>query len=525
MAAQAASLFARKPQLRQCLLPLSAYLLSVLCLSACSGQAVFPEPPARTASYRIAAPADTPLARTVRRLSAGRDGLTGVYPVTSARNALATRLAAIRAARSSIDVQYFIFRRDETGLLFVRELVRAAERGVRVRFLLDDFTTGNADRVLLALAQLPNIEIRLFNPFPHRGPRAVEFFTDFPRLNRRMHNKSLTVDGSVSFIGGRNLSNKYFGIDHEINFGDLDMLTIGAAVGEISRQFDRYWNSDYSFPVTSAIAYHIDTRERQQLMAELDGNAAQLLDSDYGHSLKLSPVIRALSRDAGLWYWAPVQLLCDPPRKVAFPPEQQRLFAGAELMRHIVGAQREIVLISPYFLPGENYLRALLAAARRGVEIHILTNSLASTDVTLVHGAYRKYREPLLRAGVHLYELSSRLKYKQDNWNGDSRSLLHAKAFIIDKREIYVGSFNLDHRSMLLNTELGLLINSPQLAAEVTDNFIHNVRHNAYTLRLNGNRVEWQRADGALLHREPDATPWQRLGSIVSSWLPLEPLL
>jgi len=513
--------------LRQTPLLLFALLSLLPLLGGCAGRAVFAQPPARTPSYVIAAPlpAPTPLSRTTTRLTAGRSGLTGVYPVTSARNALATRLAAIRAARSSIDIQYFIFRRDDTGLLLTRELVRAAERGVRVRFLLDDFTTGNADRVLQALDQLPNIEVRLFNPFPHRGPRALEFFADFPRLQRRMHNKSLTVDGSVSFIGGRNLSNKYFGIDHEINFGDLDLITIGAAVAQIGRQFDEYWNSPYAFPVDAAIPRPLHAKARQLLMRELDGNAAALLDSDYGRGLALSPVIRALSRDPGLWYWAPARALYDPPHKVAIPPQRDRQFAGRALMQHILAARRQIVVISPYFLPGETYLQALLAAAQRGVAVYILTNSLASNDVVLVHGAYRKYRRPLLSAGVHLYELSSQLKYKQDNWNGDSRSLLHAKAFVIDGRELYVGSFNLDRRSLLLNTELGLLIESPQLAGQVADNFIHNVGNNAYSLALRGGKLVWLGPDGRARHGDPDTLVWQRLGSLLSSWLPLEPLL
>ena len=495
----------------------------LLCLCACSGPAVFPDPPVRTASYQRAAPADTPLARTVHRLTDNRDGQTGVYPVTSAQNALAVRLAAIRAARSSIDIQYFIFRRDETGLLLTRELVRAAERGVRVRFLLDDFTTGNADRVLLALDHLPNIEIRLFNPFPHKSPRALEFFADYPRLSRRMHNKSLTVDGEVSFIGGRNLSNKYFGIDHEINFGDLDMLAIGAAVTEIGQQFDLYWNSRFSFPVQAVIRHRFSPGELADLMKEMDHNAQSLLDSDYGRSLELSPVIRALSRDPELWYWADARPLYDPPRKVAFPPEQDRQFAGGALMRHILSARRQLIVISPYFLPGEAYLQALLDAARRGVDVHILTNSLASTDVILAHGPYRKYREPLLRAGIHLYELSSTLKYKLDNWNGDSRSLLHAKLFIVDKKDLYVGSFNLDRRSILLNTELGLLIHSPQLAGKMADNFTRNVGANAaYTLEWRDGQIEWHRADGKVFHREPDTSGWQRLRSVLSGWLPLE---
>ncbi|WP_250459104.1 phospholipase D-like domain-containing protein [Microbulbifer litoralis] len=503
------------------------YLLPLftLCLCACSGTPVFPEPPPRAPSFHREAPPAAPLVAITDRLTRGRAGRTGVYPLTSAQSALAVRLASIRAARGSIDIQYFIFRRDDTGLLLTRALIRAADRGVRVRFLLDDFTTGDADKVLVALDRHPNIEIRLFNPFPHEGPRAVEFFTDFARLQRRMHNKSLTVDNRVTFIGGRNLSNKYFGIDSEINFGDLDMLAIGAVVPEIAGQFDRYWNSPYSFPVQSVIDYRPDADADIAFAEDLERNASRLLGSDYGRSLARSPVIDTLSNDADLWYWAETRALYDPPGKVAFPPAADRQFAGRELMEMITGAERELIVISPYLLPGRRYLRQLIAAARRGVEVHILTNSLASTEVVLVHGAYRKYRRPLLRAGVHLHELSSDLDYRLDNWNGESRSLLHAKAFVIDRKRVYVGSFNLDNRSILLNTELGLVIESPQLAAKMAKNFIRNVGGNAYRLELRGDDLLWHRSDGETASTDPDTNWLQRAASVISGWLPIESLL
>lgn len=496
-------------------------LLLPLCLSACAGRVRFPNPPSVEPSNSLEPPADAPLVKITSHLGKHHPGKSGVYPVTSAHHALAVRLASIRAARSSIDIQYFIFRRDETGLLLTRELLHAAERGVRVRFLLDDFTTGDAGPVLLALARHPNIEMRLFNPFPHRAPRNLELLADFRRLHRRMHNKSFTVDNRVTFIGGRNLSNKYFGIDKSDSFGDLDLVAIGAAVPEIARQFDIYWNSVFSFPVSVVLAHKTPAR----LGRALEQQAQQLLDSDYGRSLLEFPLIDRLSRDAGLWYWVQARALYDPPHKIAARPASSASFAGGELMDIITGARRQLVVISPYVLPGEEYLQRLLAAARRGVEIHILTNSLASTDVALMHGAYRKYRKPLLAAGVHLYELASDLKYKLDNWNGESRSLLHAKLFAIDGKHLYVGSFNLDPRSVLLNTELGLLVDSPQLTAAVADNFIRNVRRNAHTLELHGNRLRWRAPSGQLYRRDPGASWLQRLGSRLSSWLPLESLL
>ncbi|SEA45222.1 phospholipase D-like domain-containing protein [Microbulbifer marinus] len=505
--------------------PLLLAILLPLCLCACSGQPLFPDQPPRVPSQHLQPPADATLAVASRRLTTTRPGQSGVYPVTSAHNALAVRLEAIRAAESSIDIQYFIFRRDETGLLLILELLHAADRGVRVRFLLDDFTTGDAAEILAALQQHPNIEVRLFNPFPHKAPRPLEFFADFGRLQRRMHNKSFTVDNRVTFIGGRNLSNKYFGIDDKVHFGDLDLVAIGAVVPDIARQFDLYWNSRYSFPVQTVFDHHADTAEKQRLLAELDYNGHQLLLSDYGRSLETSTVLATLGADDRLWYWGKTRALYDPPQKVEYPPYRNAKFAGGELMQMILGAQRQLIIISPYLLPGDEYLQPLINAAQRGVDVHILTNSLASTDVVLVHGAYRKYRKPLLEAGIHLYELSSELKYKLDNWNGVSKSLLHAKAFVVDGEWLYVGSFNLDPRSILLNTELGAIINSPQLASKIAKNFTANVRNNAYQLRLDKGEIVWHWADGSRLSREPGASFWQRVGSRLSSWLPIEHLL
>lgn len=506
--------------LRRCI----ALLLLVL-LCACTRQAIFPDPPARPESLHSQGPANSELARVVDRLTASHPEQSGVYPVTSAHNALAVRIAAVRAARRSIDIQYFIFRRDESGMLLTHELIDAAERGVRVRFLLDDFTTGTADTLLLALQQHPNIEIRLFNPFPHKSLRPVEFFTDFCRLHRRMHHKSFTIDGRVSFIGGRNLSNKYFGIDKEVVFGDMDLLAIGAVVPAIARQFDLYWNSRYSFPLYSVFPERPTSEEQHRLLAELQRNTHTLMASDYGQGLLQSPVIDALSRDDHLWYWGRVQLLSDPPQKVETPATTRAHFAADELLQEIDRAREQLIIISPYFLPGDYYLQKIIAATARGVEVHILTNSLASSDLSLMHGPYMKYRRPLLEAGVHLHEMSSQLTYKLDNWNGTSRSLLHAKVFVIDQQRVYVGSFNLDHRSIKLNTELGAMIYSERLAREFSRNYTANVADNAYRVRLRNGKLEWLGADGKVVTTEPDASLLQKMGAFFSSWLPIEHLL
>ncbi|WP_237067078.1 phospholipase D-like domain-containing protein [Microbulbifer guangxiensis] len=505
--------------------PLLLLPVLTLLLCGCLGPAYFPEPPTRTESLHQLGPPDSALARVVDGLTAAHPGQTGVYPVTTAQDALAVRLAAIRAAQRSIDIQYFIFRRDESGRLLTHELIDAADRGVRVRFLLDDFTTGDSVTLLAALDQHPGIEVRLFNPFPKRSTRAIELLADFCQLQRRMHNKAFTVDGRVTFIGGRNLGDKYFGIDNQMVFHDLDIITIGAALPPINRQFDLYWNSGYSFPLQAVVSGSLYRNHRAALYSDLQASSHRLLSSDYGQRLQQSPVVDALSRDDHLWYWGEAEVLVDPPQKVAAPAGGRALYASDQLMQAITGAQRRLIIISPYVLPGPYYFEALLAAAARGVEIHLLTNSLASTDLVLVHGPYRKYREPMLRAGIHLYEMSGSLDFDNNHWHEDSRSLLHAKLFAVDDRLIYAGSFNFDQRSLYLNTELGLLIDVPGLAGKVTKNFTANIRQNAYTLALRDGILLWQGPDGVTHERDPGASALQRVGSKLSSWLPIEHLL
>lgn len=512
-----------RPPALKWLLPFIPVL--TLLLGGCLGPVHFPQPPPRPESLHQLGPSDSELAQVVDRLTAARPGQTGVYPVTTAQDALAVRLSAIRAARRSIDIQYFIFRRDESGRLLTHELIDAADRGVRVRFLLDDFTTGDSITLLAALDQHPNIEVRLFNPFPKRSTRAIELFADFCRLQRRMHNKAFTIDGRVTFIGGRNLSDKYFGIDNQIVFHDLDMVTIGAALPAINRQFDVYWNSPYSFSLRTVVSGSLYRNHRAELYSELKESAHRLLSSDYGKGLQQSPLIPALSSDDHLWYWGTAEVLVDPPQKIVAPTGGRALYASDQLMRAITGAQHRLIIISPYMLPGPYYFEALLAAAARGVEIHLLTNSLGSSDLVLVHGPYHKYRLPMLRAGIRLYEMSGSLDFDNNHWHEDSRSLLHAKLFAVDEHIVYAGSFNFDQRSLYLNTELGLLLDSPSLAGKITENFIANIQANALTLNLREGRIVWQDSTGQIFHRDPGATALQRLGSKLSSWLPIEHLL
>lgn len=501
------------------------YPLLLCALCACSSNLPAPETFHKPVSRHLPAPAAAPMAQLARAHARAHTGESGVYPVTSAQDALAVRLSAIRAARTGIDIQYFIFRRDETGLLVTHELLQAARRGVRVRFLMDDFpTTGDDERMLAMLDRHPNVEVRLFNPFPRRAPKWLEFLGDFPRLHRRMHNKSLTVDNSVTFIGGRNLGNQYFGIDKKQTFGDLDLQVVGAAVGEISKQFDLYWNNEFAYPLQALIVPPTNARQ-QRFAQKLERNSHDLMNSEYGASLQRSPVMQALQNDDALWYWGDTHTLYDTPEKLTRREESEAFTDSSGLMEQILAAREQLIVISPYVLPGEDYLRRLQEAAARGVEIHILTNSLASTDVVLVHGAYRKYREPLLAAGIHLYELPSNLDYRLDNWEPGSKSLLHAKMLVIDRHSLYVGSFNLDNRSFQLNTELGLLIHSPRLAGKVSTNFLDNIGDNTYRLELHQGSIRWRGRNGEIHTREPGASLLQRIGSVISGWLPIEHLL
>ena len=495
----------------------------LIALTGCSLPRGVDRPP----SSAFADTGATRLGHAVAAAVSAHRGKTGILTLDNSRDAFAARVALARAADRSLDVQYYIWHPDTSGALLARELWQAAQRGVRVRLLLDDNNTRGMDETISALDAHPNIEVRLFNPYANRSWRLVELAADFARVNRRMHNKSFTADNQATIVGGRNVGDEYFGADSPVEFADLDVVAIGAVVPEISASFDAYWNSESAYPASSLIA----STSVQIPWSKVDDSPDS---ARYVHAVRATPLVRMLV--AGVQFeWGHARLVQDDPSKVLTPPERTELHMFPRLVEALGEPARELNLVSPYFVPTKEGTAALRMLAERGVRVRVLTNSLAATDVSPVHAGYAKYREALLRAGVRLYELKPSVQEKsreRSAISGSSDASLHAKTFAVDRSRIFVGSFNFDPRSARLNTEMGVVMDSTALAARLSEAFDRDIPELAYEVRLAGDKLEWiertkaGEAAGEVRHTsEPGAGLLKRLWIDFLSVLPIEWLL
>ena len=490
---------------------------------------------ARVPSATIADTGDTRLGRAIAGLGAANPGKTGIYPLPDGRDAFAARVLLARAADRSLDLQYYIWHEDTTGQLLFEAVWQAAERGVRVRMLLDDANTRGLDATIAALDAHPDIEVRLFNPFANRGFRLGDAITDFSRVNRRMHNKSFIADSQAAIVGGRNIGDQYFDAGSPVGFADLDVLAVGAIVHEVAEEFDRYWNSESAYPAASLIAPAApgtlagrrDAWERSRQAPRTDG---------YLQALRETELVRQLLEGQLQFEWAGAQVVSDDPAKVLQPLDRRELHMLPHLENALGRPLRELDLVSPYFVPGSEGTKALLSLVERGVQVRVLTNGLAATDVNLVHAGYCRYREELLRGGARLYELKPGADMRRHRDEDDHRGIgsassgLHAKTFSVDRTRIFVGSFNLDPRSARLNTEMGVVLDSPLLAKRLSEWFDTVIPDNAYEVHVaaGGKGLEWRErtAAGEVVHTsEPQTGLLKRLWIEFLSLLPIEWLL
>jgi putative cardiolipin synthase len=478
---------------------------------------------------------ETRLGRAAAQQQQAHAGETGVLALPKGREAFATRMLLAAAAERSLDVQYYIWHPDLTGSLLMEALHLAADRGVRVRLLLDDDNTQGLDPMLAAVDSHANIEVRLFNPFMQRDWRWLGYLSDFSRLNRRMHNKSFTADNQAAILGGRNIGDGYFDVNQEVSFIDLDVLAVGKVVPQVSADFDRYWASASAYPVASLLP-----ATSPQALAELAQRVAQVRSSPavepYLSALARSDFVRRLVAGELALEWADVQLVSDDPAKGLGQIGPKSQFP-IRLIEKLGKPVQELLLVSPYFVPTASGTQALTELSASGVAVSVLTNSLAATDVLAVHAGYAKRRHALRAGGVKLFEFKPergeavRSRPSDRGLAGSSGASLDAKTFAVDRRRIFVGSFNLDPRSAALNTESGLVIDSPTLAAGVADAFENRLASQSYMLRLNeAGQIEWQdrafpTAPAQLHHTEPQTPPWKRAMVRLLSWLPIEWLL
>lgn len=508
-----------------------AHGLAAACLLA-AGCATLPPQEGRSTSFALAQTADTRLGTAVAPLTAGHPGKTGIHAVAAAADAFAARVLLAAAAQRSIDAQYYIWRDDQTGMLLFESLSAAAERGVRVRILIDDQNTKPIEEVLAALAAHANVEVRIYNPFPTRSARALDYLGDFSRLNRRMHNKSFIADNQAAIVGGRNIGNEYFGAGEEVPFEDLDVIAIGPAVREVSAQFDRYWNSASAYAATAILAApKPDAAQRlETTFAEVraDPEAQRFLAA-----VRATPLVAQLLERRLELEWADARLVADDPAKTLDREARTELLMLSGL---ISGGERPTAtldLISPYFVPAEKGSALLEGLARDGIRVRVLTNSYAATDVSVVHSGYAKRRCDLARAGVKLFEMKRTVDLgarRAGGKAGSSTASLHAKTFAADNARIFVGSFNFDPRSALLNTEMGLVISSPALASRLAQAFEGPIPANAYEVRSRpeGDCIEWleRTASGEVRHEtEPETGWWKRAWLEFLTLMPIDWML
>jgi len=443
--------------------------LALLLLAGCT-QTIIPEP------SQAIDPASTRLGLQLAELASSQpQGTSGYRLLASSTEAFLARAESIRAAQSSIDLQYYIVHDGLSTRLLTEELLKAADRGVRVRILLDDTTSDGRDQQIAVIAAHPNIEIRVFNPL-HAGrstsiTRGLGRLLNLSRQHRRMHNKLWLVDSSVAIVGGRNLGDEYFDARTDLNFTDIDLLVAGPVAADLAQSFDQYWNHSLSKPIQNFLHSSPDrqaleeTRERLRLeLAELDG-------SEDEHHLRLTRFQREPKLQQWLTslIWAHGQALWDAPAKLLADgePDPQWLLT-TQLAPALDAVERELMLISAYFVPTDDGLTYLTGLADRQIDVHILTNSLEATDVPAVHGGYAPYRRALLEHGVKLYELRRQPDEEPSySYSGDSESSLHSKAVVFDGTRVFLGSLNLDPRSVLWNSEVGILVDSEELSAEV----------------------------------------------------------
>ncbi|MDB5828605.1 MAG: phospholipase [Variovorax sp.] len=524
----AASRLARRVAATAAMAAMCAAMTLLLLLT--TGCATLPDPAARPATTAMTVSPDTPLGKLAIASQPDRD-LTGFRLMPGGDFAFNTRIELARRAQRTIDVQYYQIENDETGRYLLRTLRDAAARGVRVRLLMDDLYTSGEDELLLGLSATPNVELRLFNPFPAWRSGLLNRFTaslfDFARVNRRMHNKLFIVDGAMGVAGGRNIGNQYFTRTAGQNFIDLDTFVTGALIPRLGDLFDQYWNSIYVRPVGEVVQTSLSRDELQSRFDAMTGPATTPPPPPPAPNDVLG--YGALSEEFGgaslNLIWATAEAYADAPERVI---GKQVTYGGVPLLDvdsvryNVVEQMRrsrsEVTLVSPYLIPGKAGIEVMREIRGRNVKITVITNSLAATDEPVVHTGYRRYRADMLRLGADLYELSS-VRTRQSvrlGLFGTTIGRLHAKSAIFDRSTLFVGSMNFDPRSETHNTEIGLIIHSPEMAEQALKLMEVLKQQGAYRLRFakgSDSQLEWVSEEAGrqtVLTEEPDSDFWGR---------------
>ena len=493
---------------------------------------LFPLPSleARIETTLVAPTEQTMLGGMILPMARTHPGQSGVLTLRRGADAFAARVILANAARETLDTQYYIWANDSSGLILLDALRRAANRGVRVRLLVDHNGTPGLDAQLAALNALDNFEVRIFNPFTLRTPRTANYLFDFPRLNRRMHNKSFTVDSVATIVGGRNIGDVYFAYGEDNLYYDMDVMAVGQAALDVSTNFDLFWNSLSSYP--AGLILGADEAGLDGFDAAIAAAKADPRRQAYRQSIEASQMIRQLDAGTLGLEWVRVQMVSDDPAKGLAPVPDEQLMAH-RLIDILGKVEVSLDLVSAYFIPGDILTGYLSQLAGAGVQVRTLTNSQEATDVLPVHAGYIGYRDALLDGGVEVYELKStqdRKLTEQLGILGSSTTSLHAKTFSVDGNRVFIGSFNFDPRSARLNCEMGFLIESPTLARRMSEAFDTRMKLAAYQVfHAEDGTTIWiePRADGEEIRyfTEPNTSKLARAIVHVVGWLPIEWML
>ena len=510
------------------------FLLFTYVLLLMSGCASLPPNIDTPKTYAIQDTADTPLGIGYDHLKPEDSTKSAFLLLGNSLDAFTARIELSKKAEKSIDAQYYMIHNDMIGILFVEQLIEAAERGVRVRLLIDDMDLEGRDDGLSTLAFHPNINVRIFNPFNRETFRILQFISGFGSVTRRMHNKSFTIDNLATVVGGRNIGDEYFDADPALAFADLDILAIGEVVQEVSESFDDYWNSSMAYPIAILHPDIVADTSYEEGIKKLADYLNQNSVKEYQHALANSKLAKSIRSNTIDFTWGEASVLSDHPDKLKSYETDHDLTLISQLDPYLHNLNKEFLIFSPYFVPGKTGTKFLSDLSKRGVRVRILTNSFSSTDVGVVHAGYAKHRTTLLRAGVELYEMrhifTKEQRSKKKMFSGASKASLHAKSFILDQKLVFIGSLNLDPRSVIENTEIGIMVHSRELADDLTKGFDKVTANYAFQLKLETDEdgiefITWHdlvNSKEQTWRTDPYTSFWQRMGVFFLGLFPVD---
>lgn len=502
-------------------------LLGIFLLSGCSR---LPENYPRTPSTAYKNHKSTKMGRLFEKEAVKHPGKSGFKLIPYGQDAFTARIAMARLAQKSLDLQYYLWKSDRVGLLLANEALNAANRGVKVRILLDDIEQSGRDDIVAAMDAHPNIQIRIFNPFAHRNSHLLDFIGDFDRVNHRMHNKTIVIDNALVIIGGRNIGDHYFAVGEHTNFRDLDIAAAGPVVRQISTVYDHFWNGKWSVPI-NALTKRTYTQEDLLRIQKMMKQKISKLDFPYPLDQDVKTLRREMTQIRDSFIWAKGHYVWDEPDNMQIEVDKQTNTMIQQLEERVRSVKKSLYIESAYFVPRPVGMAALKRLQKRGAKVQIMTNSLASNDVVPAHAGYAGYRKELLQAGVELYELrpdAGANKIVNDQLITNTINTgLHTKAMVFDDNAVFIGSFNLDPRSAAINTEGGLYIESPKIAKKVMAFMNKGVKpENSYRVMLdNKGELFWVteiNGKKVIYHSEPEASGWKRFQSGFIEILPVE---